>query len=75
MGKFTDKLISEKPWAWLRMSRAQYDKIKPWKKSGFSKEEFERIVLSLPQDAIESLHEEVRADMLIDALFKEKKGD
>ena len=70
MGKLAKQLNAQKPWAWLRLSRAQYERIRPWKKSGLNREEYERIILCLPQDAIESLYEDARAEMLIKAIFK-----
>ena len=75
MSKLAEKFAAQKPWAWLRISRAKYDRLKPWKNSGFSKEEYERILLSLPQDLVETLYEEARANILIDALFKESAKD
>lgn len=68
-----DSLTKEKPWAWLRMSRREYDKARLWKKCGMPREEFEEKILSLPQDVIELITENMHAEMLVDAIFKVKK--
>lgn len=43
---------------------------KPWKNTGLTREEFEKLTLALPQDVIETMYEHARADMLVDAIFK-----
>ena len=70
MSKLSDQFNAQKPWAWLRMSRAQYMRAKPWKNTGLTREEFEKLTLALPQDVIETMYEHARADMLVDAIFK-----
>lgn len=57
------------------MSRAQYERLKPWKKTGLSKAEFARLVLCIPQDYVQKMHEEAMADKLVEAIFKESQAD
>lgn len=68
-----DNFSGNKPWAWLHMSRRQYDKARMWKKAGMSREDFGRKILLLPQEVIELVRENVEAEILVDAIFKEKK--
>lgn len=62
-----------KPWAWLHMTRREYDTARMWKKIGISREEFGKKVLSLPQEVIELIKENVQAEILVDKIFKTKE--
>lgn len=59
----------EKPWAILGISRKQYESCRPWKKAGVSRERFDEIVRLVPSEATNSLQEEARADILVEAIF------
>ena len=48
---------NNKPWAWLHMTRRQYDTARLWKKSGMTRDEFGKKVLLLPQEVIELIKE------------------
>lgn len=66
----------EKPWAWLRMSRKQYDRLRLWKRVNMSREEFGRFVLCLPESLIEQVWEDAQAERLVEAIFgKIEKGE
>lgn len=58
------------------MSRAQNERARPWKKCNMGRAEFDRIALALSQETVAELHEHARADMLVDAIFKQgRDGD
>lgn len=63
-----------KPWAWLHMTRRQYDTARLWKKSGMTRDEFGKKVLLLPQEVIELIKENVEAEILVDKIFKTNGG-
>ncbi len=75
MPKLSAKFTSERPWAWLRMSRKQYEKLRPWKKCNLSRAAFERIALNIPQDLIEEMRDHATAEMLVEAIFKQSEAD
>lgn len=64
-----------KPWAWLRMSRQQYERQRIWKKLKMSRRRFDSLVLLIPPEVIEHIIEEARADMLVEAIFKGLETD
>lgn len=45
-----NKFKEEKPWALLGATRKDYDIAKPWKKTKLSKEEFGKLICSLPPE-------------------------
>jgi len=59
----------EKPWAWLRMTRRQYDTLRLWKRLNMSREEFSRFVLCLPAELVEKIWEDAQAERLVEAIF------
>lgn len=63
------KNTQNSPWAWLGMTRKQWDKEKLWKKSGKSKAEYTAFILSVPQEALEIIRESNNADRLIEKIF------
>ena len=67
MGMVVNNNKDTKPWAWLRMSRKQYDSLRIWKKCNLSREEF-------PSELIDEMYENATADMLVDAIFKTRKA-
>jgi hypothetical protein len=64
-------LKKEKPWAKLRMTRRQYETVRPWKKAGMGRGRWEELVLLIPDDAIDALKLEADADKLVEALFRQ----
>jgi len=74
MSKLSKALAAQKPWAHLRMSRKKYESLRLWKDTGLSREQFEALVLTLPQDFVEKIYEEARADMLVEAIFNLKEN-
>ena len=74
MGMVVNNNKDTKPWAWLRMSRKQYDALRIWKKCNLSREEFGKFVLCLPSELIDEMYENATADMLVDAIFKTRKA-
>ena len=64
-----DKLKGEKPWAILGISRREYDKARPWKSAGMSKEAFAELVRAVPPEAVTVLKQEAEAEMLVEAIF------
>lgn len=71
MSKLSEKLTREKPWAWFRVSRKKYESMRIWKDCGLTREQFDNLILALPQDIIEQIHEESMAEQLVKAIFKE----
>lgn len=65
-----DALSADKPWAYLRMTRKQYEQQRIWKKLNMPRAKFDALVLELPPEAVDLLFEEARAGMLVDAIFK-----
>lgn len=63
---------SDKPWAILGISRRDYDKARPWKKAGMSREAFGKLVLAVPPEAIKILKDEAQAEVLVAAMFGNK---
>lgn len=58
------------------MSRAQYERVRPWEKCNLSRAEFDRIALALSQETVAELHEHATDEMLVDAIFKQgRDGD
>jgi len=73
MSKISDRMKSEKPWAILGISRKQYETIKPWKKSNFSRDKFEELLSFFPNEAIQELKLHASADLLTEKLFESIK--
>lgn len=74
MHKPSKQFNAQKPRAWLRMSRAQYERARPWKKCNLSRAEFDRIALALSQEIVAELHEHATVGILVDAIFKQGRG-
>ena len=71
----TGDLKQEKPWAILGISRREYDKARPWKRAGMSREAFGDLVRQVPPEAVKILKDEARAEILLAAIFGEgEKG-
>lgn len=58
-----------KPWERMRITRKQYAKMRPWKNSGMSREKFESMLVELPDEVFDVIYEDVRADILTEAIF------
>lgn len=69
MGKLLQKLKEEKPWAIMGLSRAQYEKAKPWKGAKVNRENFEKLVRICPPETLQVLREEAEAEALVEAMF------
>lgn len=67
---FKNVFSADKPWACLRMTRKQYEQQRIWKKLNMPRAEFDALVLKLPSEVVEGMYDEVRADMLVEAIFK-----
>ena len=67
-------LEKEKPWAILGITRREYDKARPWKKAGVSRETFAEMVRAVPPEAIKILKDDAEAEILVEAIFG-KTGD
>ena len=65
----------EKPWAILGISRRQYDTVKPWKRAKMSKDEFAKLICSVPPEAIKHLKDLADAEPLLEAAFGKGFGD
>ena len=64
----TDK---NKPWAVLRVSRKAYAAARPWKRAGMPRQEFESLILDLPDEFFAQLRDEADAERLAEAIFKD----
>lgn len=69
VGTHLHPLPKEKPWAILGISRREYDKARPWKKAGMSKEAFADLVRAVPPEAVKILKDEAQAEILTAAIF------
>ncbi len=69
---------SNKPWAKLRMTRREYEIKKPWRFGSSGKkmrrELFEKCLLALDQEDIDAAIEEGHAEMLLRAVFNNRRG-
>ena len=67
-------MANNKPWAVLRVSRREYAAARPWTKAGMSRQEFESLILELPDEFFSHLRDEADAERLADAIFKGANG-
>ena len=60
---------SFKPWDRLGINKKLYLKAKPWKRTDMSREKFEALIMSLPQDMIDEARIGMETEDLVEALF------
>ena len=60
-----------KPWQRLGITKKQYLASKPWKGSGLSREKYEYIISVVPQEALNELRIEAKAEALLERVFGE----
>lgn len=71
MGDGQPRITKNKPWAILKISRRQYETVRPWKKSGMSRPMFEELLATLPEGFIDQLRLEADAERLLRTVFGE----
>lgn len=65
------RISQNKPWAIIKISRRQYEAVRPWKKSGMSRPMFEELLATLPEGVIDQLHLEADEEKLLWTVFGE----
>ncbi len=58
-----------KPWTRLGISKKQYKALQPWKAAKMSRERYEKIILTVPQDVIDGFRREAEANALVEEIF------
>jgi hypothetical protein len=71
MGNGQPSIPQNKPWAILKISRRQFETVRPWKKSGMSRPMFEELLATLPEGFIDQLHLEDDAEKILRTVFGE----
>jgi len=61
-----------KPWHKLGITKQHYLKARPWKAAGMPRPKYERVIMAVPQDAIDELRRDREADILLEELFGTK---
>jgi hypothetical protein len=62
-------LRREKVWSRLKISRRVYESQRPWKNSGMPREQWEELVLMLPDGMVDEIYLERDAEMLVNNIF------
>jgi len=59
----------EKPWVLLGISRKEYEYLRLWKKTKLSRNEFDLLLVSLPDEFFKDIKLRVDVEKLIQAIF------
>ncbi len=58
-----------KPWTRLDITKKQYKALRPWKAAKMSRERYEKIILTVPQDVIDGFRREAEENALVEEIF------
>lgn len=65
------RLTRIRPWTRLGISRKAYETKRPWSGTGLTRDEFERVVLHMPDALLQEIRLDSDADKLLRAAFGE----
>ena len=58
-----------KPWIRLGISKKQYKALRPWKAAKMSRERYEKMILTVPQEVIDEFWREAEVNALVEEIF------
>ena len=64
-----------RPWHRLGISRKQYLSAKIWKKAQMSRQKYEKLIMSLPQDVLDELGLNAETDLILEKTFGKEAVD
>ena len=64
-------ILTNKPWVILKISRRQYETVRPRKSDGMTRQMSEELLANLPERFLDQLHLEADAEKLLRTVFGE----
>ncbi len=63
------KIPFVKPWHRLGISRKQYLSERIWKRAEMSRQKYERLIMSLPQEVLDELRLNAQTNLILEKVF------
>jgi hypothetical protein len=64
-----------RPWHRLGITKKQYLSARIWKRANMSRDKYEKLVMSLPQDVLDEVRLNAETDLILEGIFGNEAVD